>query len=63
MLNLCPIIWFGVRAGFILTLDRWGMLKTGEGLGNIPRHQDVDFFALVVLLLSKSTVLLSLSIA
>jgi hypothetical protein len=52
-----------MQIGLILALDRWGMLKTGEVFGNIPGHQDVNLFALVVPFSSKSTVLLSLPIA
>ncbi len=38
MLCLCPIIWFGMWVGLILTLDGWGIPETGEGFGNIYGH-------------------------
>jgi hypothetical protein len=46
--------------GLILDLDGWRMPKMGEGFGNIPRHQDMDFLALVIPFYGESTVLLPL---
>ncbi len=63
MLCLCPIIWFGVWVGLILNLDGWGMPKMGEGFGNVPGHQDVNFLGLIIPFYGKSTVLLPLPIA